>query len=67
MAKYPLNYREHIPPHRVWEFLNGESDVNLSEHRHLEKCDECRKVLQVCLEAKTFGAALTSIEWKKSA
>ena len=56
MAKYPLNYREHIPPHRVWEFLSGESDVNLSEHRHLEKCDECRKVLQVCLEAKTFGA-----------
>jgi hypothetical protein len=67
MAKYPLNHREHIPPHRVWEFLSGESDVNLSERRHLEKCDECRKVLQVCLEAKTFGAALKSIEWKESA
>jgi hypothetical protein len=28
--------REHIPPHQ------GESDMNLSEHAHFEKCDECR-------------------------
>jgi hypothetical protein len=67
MAQYPLNHREHIPPHRVWEFLSGESDVNVSEKAHLEKCEECRSVLRVCLEAKTFGEALKSMGWKESA
>ena len=67
MAQYALNDREHIPSHRVWEFLSGESDMNSSERFHLEKCDECRRVLLVCLEAKPFGTAVKSREWKESA
>ena len=61
-----LNHREHIPPHRIWAYLNCELEISLPEHLHILNCDECHEVFSACFNAQTFGEALKSLIWKES-
>ena len=53
----------HIPPHRVWAFLNSSVHLDVSEYNHLYICETCQKFAEVCLGSETFGGALQN--WLK--
>ena len=62
-----LAYREHIPPHRLWAYVNVEAEITSPERIHLLKCTGCQEVFLACFQGETFGAVLKSLDWKKSA
>ena len=53
-----LAHRDHIPPHRIWAFLNEEWKPSLPETVHLLKCNYCRAFSDICLSSQNFGEAL---------
>jgi hypothetical protein len=62
-----LEHREHIPPHRVWAFLNTKGELSLPENTHLLHCEDCSKIFAACIRAESFGEALQIWVDEKSA
>ena len=56
-----LEHREHVPPHRIWAFLHGETLLQMAEHMHILGCPHCQNVVRVCVQSESFGAALKSL------
>jgi hypothetical protein len=53
-----LPWYEHIPLHRLWVIVRVGHLPASTEVEHLLDCEDCLKGLSVCLNAKSFGAAL---------
>jgi hypothetical protein len=53
-----LPWHEHIPLHRLWVIVRVGHIPASMEVEHLLECEDCLRGLSVCLNAKSFGAAL---------
>jgi hypothetical protein len=58
-----VNHRDHIPPHLFWGLKHYKLELDPSELAHLIECEHCREVLELFLQAPTFGEAL--VVWSK--
>jgi hypothetical protein len=59
-----LEDREHVSPHRLWAYINGEVCLSLAESGHTLACDRCQEVVIACLQAETFGEALKNLGYE---
>jgi hypothetical protein len=56
----PPNY-QHIPLHRIWLIASQQYKPLTIELQHLDECATCQVALRVCLNSKTFGAVLKTL------
>jgi len=54
---------EQIRPHRVWAYLHGDLDTELSatEHDHILDCEFCFQLFILCLKSDSFAAVLKAL------
>jgi hypothetical protein len=59
MAKNP---HDHVAPHLVWTYLRANSELSKAEHDHIMECDQCLRLVMLCLKSETFGAVLKQLD-----
>ena len=52
---------DHIPPHRVWNYLKIEGEFADEEHDHILQCQDCLQLFILALNSDTFGAVLKQL------
>ena len=57
MSFVPPSY-SHMPLHRIWLIASQQYKPAMIERHHLDECATCQIAMRVCLNSKTFGAAL---------
>jgi trehalose-6-phosphatase len=60
IAYFPRQLR-HVTLHRLWASSRLECRFTLAEQSHLERCEECRAMLEVCMHSASFGSALKEL------
>jgi hypothetical protein len=63
MFEQLIKHREHIPPHLFWGLKHFKVELSSLDWAHLVECQQCQDVLDLVLQAATFGEAL--VAWSK--
>jgi hypothetical protein len=53
----------HITPHHAWAHLHADPVTELStgEHDHIVECEQCLRLLILCLRSETFASGLKAL------
>jgi hypothetical protein len=54
-------HNDHIPPHRVWNYVQAQDEFADEEHDHIIQCDHCLHLLILSLKCDTFGGVLKAL------
>ena len=55
-------HREHIPPHRIWNYLYVDGEFSAQEHDHILTCPPCLRTFILCLNSDNFGHVLKELK-----
>ena len=55
-------HREHIPPHRIWNYLYVDGELSAAEHDHILTCPVCLRAFILCLNSDNFGHVLKALK-----
>jgi hypothetical protein len=52
---------DHIPPHRVWNYVQAQDEFADEEHDHIIQCDHYLNLLFLSLKCSSFGGVLKQL------
>jgi hypothetical protein len=53
--------REHTAPHRLWAYLQLETQLTEAEYDHGLQCDQCRRAYLLCARCESLKAVLRAL------